>query len=273
VLRVSAVILVVALLLLAALWLGQRRLIYLPDSSAVPPAGRVLPGGEDVTLTTADGIRLTAWLVAPPPAVDRRVAVLYAPGNGGNRLGRASLARTLVARGLTVLLLDYRGYGGNPGHPTEEGLGHDARAARALLTARGWPAGRVLYLGESLGCAVVARLAVETPPAGLLLRSPFTDLAAAGQHNYPYLPVRPLLWDRLPVADLVGRITVPVTVVYGTADTVIPPEQSLAVARRAAGPTRLVAVPGADHNDAALFDGPHLVDAALALADSVPPSD
>jgi fermentation-respiration switch protein FrsA (DUF1100 family) len=261
----------VAVLFLAALWLGQRRLIYLPDRSAVPPAATVLPGGADVPLATADGLTLTAWLVPPQATVDRRVAVLYAPGNGGNRLGRAGLVATLAARGFTVLAMDYRGYGGNPGNPTEAGLIEDVRAARAALAARGWPADRVLYLGESLGCAVVTRLAVDTPPAGLLLRSPFTDLAAAGQHNYPYLPVRPLLWDRLPVADLIGRVTVPLTVVYGTADSIIPPELSLAVADRAGGPVTVVAVPGADHNDAALFDGPALVDALVALAEAPAP--
>ena len=77
------------------------------------------------------------------------------------------------------LLFHYRGYGGNPGSPSEEGLARDVLAARAYVVEEaGVPAVRLLYFGESLGAAVVTELAVEHPPAGLLLRSPFVDLAS-----------------------------------------------------------------------------------------------
>ena len=95
-----------------------------------------------------------------------------------------------------MLLFDYRGYGGNPGSPSEEGLARDVRAARQFLTDEGVPGERLLYYGESLGAAVVAELATEHSPAGLVLRSPFTDLASVGQIHYPFLPVRALLKDR-----------------------------------------------------------------------------
>jgi pimeloyl-ACP methyl ester carboxylesterase len=258
----------VLVLLLGALWLGQRRLIYLPDTSAVPPASTVSAGAEDVTFTTADGLTLGAYLVHPAPGTDRGVAVLYAPGNGGNRLGRVPLARALAARGLTVLLLDYRGYGGNPGRPREAGLLLDARAARSLL-GRTWPAARTIYFGESLGCGVVANLAALHPPGGLFLRSPFVDLAAAGRHNYPYLPVGLLLRDRFPVARTLAAVRVPTVVAYGTADSIVPPAQSQRVADAAAGIVDVVVIDGADHNDPALFDGPRIVDAVVALADRV----
>ena len=87
-------------------------------------------------------------------------------------------------------------------------------------------------MGESLGGAVVTRLAPDHPPAGLLLRSPFTELAAVAQRHFPFLPVRWLLRDRFPVADLTVGIDVPTTVVYGTADTLVPPELSLSGGRR-----------------------------------------
>ena len=90
--------------------------------------------------------------------------------------------------GFGVLLFDYRGYGGNPGSPTESGLALDVRAAfRFLVEEAGVPPQRLLYYGESLGAAVVTELATEHPPAGLLLRSPFVDLAAVGQVHYPFL--------------------------------------------------------------------------------------
>jgi uncharacterized protein len=266
--RVSLVVAGVLVLVLGALWLGQRRLIYLPDASAVPPASALSTDAEDVTFATADGLTLGAYLIRPATGTDRRVAVLVAPGNGGNRLGRVPLARELVAHGLTVLLMDYRGYGGNPGRPREAGLLLDARAARDHL-ARTWPAERTIYFGESLGCGVVANLAALHPPGGLFLRSPFVDLAAAGRHHYPFLPVGLLLRDRFPVAQTLARVRVPTVVAYGTADSIVPAAQSREVADRAAGVVDVLVIEGADHNDPALFDGPRIVAAVVALADRI----
>jgi fermentation-respiration switch protein FrsA (DUF1100 family) len=263
------VVLLVPVLMMAAVWLMQRRLIYFPDRSAPPPASHVVPGARDVVLHTADGLTLTAWLIRPR-TTDRRLGVLVAPGNAGNRLARAPLAAAFADMGLTALLVEYRGYGGNPGRPTETGLARDVRAARAYLVREaGVPEDRLIYYGESLGAAVVTRLAAEQPPAGLVLRSPFADLVAVGRLHYPFLPVATLLRDRFPVADLVGRIEAPTVVVYGTRDSIVPPAQSVAVAEAAAGPVTRVAVEGADHNDAALLAGPQLLDAVRGLADRI----
>lgn len=261
--RFALVVIIVVVTVVGLLWLLQRKIIYVPDGSAPGPAPN---GVQEITLTTTDGLRLGAWL-ATPTAPDRQVAVLVAHGNAGHRGHRLDLARALTGHGFTVLLFDYRGYGGNAGGPTEDGLRLDARAAHSYLTAKaGFPPDRIVYFGESLGAAVVTELATVHPPAGLLLRSPFVDLAAAGSHLYPFLPVRLLLWDRYDVAAQVATVKVPTTVVYGTADRTIPPEQSREVADRAGGPVTVVAVAGADHNDPALFDGPQLIEAVLALA-------
>ncbi|GIH78056.1 alpha/beta hydrolase [Planobispora longispora] len=259
-------LLVLALLVVGLAWLFQRSLIYLPDRSPVPPAAAVLPGARDVTLTTADGLRLGAWYV-PAAGSARGVSVLVAGGNAGNRAHRAPLARALAARGLSVLLLDYRGYGGNPGRPSEAGLALDVRAAREHLARSG---DAVIYFGESLGAAVVTELAAEHPPTALLLRSPFTDLADAGQVNYPFLPVRPLLWDRFPVTEHVAGVRAPTTVVFGSRDTIVPARLSRAVAEAAPGLVRSVEIAGAGHNDRVFLDGPELVDAVVDLAGRAP---
>ncbi|RBQ19913.1 alpha/beta hydrolase [Spongiactinospora rosea] len=262
-----AAILAVAVLIVGLAWVFQRRLIYLPDPAPVPPAATVLPGGRDVTLTTADGLELGAWSF-PPTGEPRGVTVLVAGGNGGNRAYRAPLARALTARGMSVLLMDYRGYGGNPGTPTEEGLALDVQAAGRHLAGSGE---RLIYFGESLGAAVVTRLAAAHPPAGLVLRSPFTDLAAAGRIAYPFLPVASLLKDRFPVAATLPSVREPTVVVYGTRDTIVPAELSRKVATASPALLASVEVAGAGHNDAVLLDGPQLISAVTALADRVAP--
>jgi uncharacterized protein len=266
--RVVALALVVlAVLMLFLVWVFQRRLIYLPSSGPVPKAAEVIPGARDVTLQTSDGLQLDAWYV-PAEGTDRNMAVLVANGNAGDRSLRAPLADALANEGFSVLLFDYRGYGGNPGAPSEEGLARDARAAFGFLTEQQRvPGDRLIFFGESLGAAVVSELATEHPPAGLLLRSPFADLASVGRVHYPFLPVSALLKDRYPVIELVGKIEAPTTVVYGTSDSIVPPEQSRAVAAAAAGPTEVVEIEGAGHNDLALLDSAPLIDAVVELAE------
>jgi uncharacterized protein len=266
--RVLLAMLGTAALALALVWTGQRRLIYVPEGVVAPAAG-VLPGAREVTLSTADGLELRAWFM-PAEAHDRGVSVLVASGNGGNRSVRAPLARALASKGLSVLLFDYRGFGGNPGRPTEQGLAKDVRAAyRFLVGDAGVRRDRLVYFGESLGAAVVTELATEHPPGGLALRSPFVDLASVGQVHCPFLPVRVLLRDRYPLAAGLAKVAVPTTVIYGSDDSVVPPEHSLAVAAAAAGPTRVVRVDGADHNDRDLLDGAELVGAVIDLADRI----
>lgn len=250
------------------LWALQRQLIYFPDSSPVPPAGDVIDGARDVTLHTSDGLALGAWFVPADAAKDTGMAVLVAPGNGGNRAGRAEFAEELSRRGLAVLLMDYRGYGGNPGSPSEDGLAADADAAAEALLELGYPAGRTLYFGESLGSGVVAALQARHPPAGIVLRSPFTDLADVGAHHYPWLPVRTLIRDRFPVVDHLAVSDVPVTVIYGLRDSVVPAELSARVADQAPSLAERVVLEEADHNDPVMF-GSRVADAVERLSRSV----
>jgi uncharacterized protein len=260
-LRVGATAVVLLILLVALAWVFQRRLVYLPFGTPGGPAATVFDGGRDVLLHTQDGLELTAcWAPATGPA--RGSTVLVAPGNGGSRALRVPLVRALAREGFDVLLVEYRGYGGNPGSPTEEGLAADVRAAhRYLVEDRGVAPDRLLLFGESLGGAALTRLATERPVGGLVLRSPFTSLADVGVHAYPFLPVRALLRDRFPLQEHVRSVRVPVAVVAGGADEIVPVEQSRSVARAVAG--SYVELPGARHNDAALVSGPAVVAAVV----------
>jgi pimeloyl-ACP methyl ester carboxylesterase len=258
----------VGLLVVLFSWVFQRRLIYLPSTGAVPSAASMLAGAREVQLMTSDGLQLGAWYIPARRQADT-FTVLVANGNAGDRSLRAPLAQALANQGFGVLLFDYRGYGGNRGSPSESGLARDVRAARQFLVGRaGVPADRLVYYGESLGSAVVTELAVEHPPAGLVLRSPFVDLASVGRVHYPFLPVGLLLRDRYPVTEHLARVRVPVTVVLGSRDSIVPSAQSRAVAEAAPRLRQVVEV-DADHNDRALLDGDTLVDAVADLATDI----
>jgi pimeloyl-ACP methyl ester carboxylesterase len=266
---VAAVVGAVFAGLVGAAWFGQRHLVYVPDRSDPGPLAEAAPGldGADVRLRTADGLDLDAWLLHPTGA-DRDVAVLYLPGNGGNRAGRLDVGRALAAEGLAVLLLDYRGFGGNPGAPSEDGLVADARAGAAYLRSVGFGADRTLYVGESIGTGVTARLAVTDPPAGIVLRSPFVSLADVGAAHYPRAVVERLLRDRFESARHLADSDVPVVVLYGDADDIVPASSSARLAAEVGRLHREVVLPGVGHNDAVWF-GPFLAEQVAALADDV----
>lgn len=221
----------------------------------MPPASAVLPGARDVVIETADGLALGAWFLP-----GRGPAVLILGGNAGDRSMRAPLAAGLHRMGLAVLLIDYRGYGGNPGKPTEDGLAADARAAHDWLSAQpDVDAQRIAYFGESLGAAVAVGLAVERPPGALILRSPFTSLADVAGVHYPWLPVRRLLMDRFPSIDRIGALDAPLLVVAGEADDIVPFSLSRRLYEAAPQPRQFLSIPGAGHNDRVFLDGPQML--------------
>jgi fermentation-respiration switch protein FrsA (DUF1100 family) len=257
-----------ALLILVLAWFGQRHLIYLPFGRVPSPGDVGLVGAEEVTFPTEDGLTLRGWFV--PAKSTSGFTVIVLPGNAGHRGLRAPIAQALADRGLATFLFDYRGYGGNPGAPSETGLTRDARAARAYVAGRSdVDSSRVAYLGESLGAAVAVRLATEHPPVALILRSPFTSLEDVARYHYPYLPVRWLLRDRYPSIDLIPRVACPVLVIAGDADHTVPASQSARLFAAAAQPKRLVTIEGADHNDYELLAGGRSIGEVVGFVTSV----
>jgi pimeloyl-ACP methyl ester carboxylesterase len=266
---VLAGILAILAVVLLVIVVAQRKLIYFPDGSDPGPAAKRSALGSDVTLTTQDGLDLHTWLFRPAGRPNG-IAVLYAPGNGGNRLGRLEPAVAMADRGFTVLLLEYRGYGGNPGSPSENGLALDAVAGADYLTAQGFTPANTIYLGESLGTGVVARLASTHPPAGVILRSPFTSLVDVAGADYPWLPARRFLRDRF---DSVARLhgsPVPIVVLSGDADQLVPPSLSAALADQVGNLHTETVLKGVGHNDGIWF-GPYLADVVAEFAASVIP--
>jgi fermentation-respiration switch protein FrsA (DUF1100 family) len=241
-----------------------RRLIYFPES-VVPPPEVMLPGAEEVSFRTEDGLDLQAWWLPGGEGPIATVAVFH--GNAGTRADRSDLAAALFARGMSVLLTDYRGYGGNPGSPSEEGLIADGRAAVAYLRSRpDVDADRLALFGESLGSGVAVAVAAEDRPAVVVLRSPFTSFADVAKVHYPFIPAEALLADRFDSLARIGRVAAPILVIAGTSDEIVPAGQSRELYEAANEPKRLLIVEGAGHNDWVMLAGNQVMDAVAGFA-------
>ncbi len=231
--------------LVALLYVAQRGLMYFPETRRTPPAEAGLPQASEETVATADGEQVVLWHVPPQPG---EAVIVYFHGNGGSLRYRADRFRALVASGLGLVALSYRGYGGSTGRPSESGLMHDAAATYDFATARHASAPLFLW-GESLGSGVAVPLAATRAVGGLILESPFTSAAAVAAAVYPFVPVRWLMWDQFRSDEQVGAVGAPVLVLHGARDRVVPIAFGEALFGRVRAPKRFVRFPDGGHND------------------------
>ena len=254
--RLLPIILILAVLLygtvVAGLFLFQRRLLYLPEAHLPDPEQLGLRGIEVMRPIADDGTPLLAWYAKP--SHDDGYIVLYLHGNAGHIGDREDQMRRMRRLGWGVFMLEYRGYGGNPGKPTEDGLRRDARAGLAALRALGFPPGRILLWGESLGTGLAIGLATEQPAdepdvAAVLLESPYTSIADTAQFHYPYVPARWLIHDKFDSLSRISRVRAPIFIMQGTLDRIVPPMMGRALLAAATAPAEIWSVPGAGHND------------------------
>jgi fermentation-respiration switch protein FrsA (DUF1100 family) len=247
--------------IVGALFFGQRRLLYRPGTGR-PLLGELQQlGVREVTVTTRDGLPLRSWFL--PPAAGRPV-IVYFHGNGGHIGGRGERLRRFAGQGYGVLMLDYRGYGGNPGKPSEAGLYADAEAALAFLERRSIAAERLVLWGESLGSAVVVYLAADRPVAAIVLEAPFTSVAALAQLHYPFVPAAILVRDRFDCLSRIGRIISPLLVLHGGGDRIVPIRFGHELFASAPSPKEGWFEPRAGHQNLAAFGA---LDAAIAFID------
>jgi hypothetical protein len=175
------------------------------------------PQAEEVVLDTDDGEKIVAWHL--PPKGDKPV-VLYFHGNGGTLPVRVDRFQRIAAAGVGLVAIDYRGYGGSTGSPSERGLIEDARAAYAFAAAR-YP-GRIVLWGESLGTGIAVALAAERDVGGVILDAPFSSIADVGAAAYPFAPVRWLIKDPFHSDRRIARVHAPLLIRHGEGDAVVP---------------------------------------------------
>ena len=236
--------------LVAFMWLFQRKFLFRAERFRPNPADCGVPEMRAVALAAADGLTLHAWY-RPRSQADAPV-ILFFHGNDAHLGTRADKIRPYLDAGYGVLLVSYRGYGGNPGRPSEQGLYQDARAALAFLAGEGANPEDMIYYGESLGSGVAVQLALETTPAAIILEAPYTDVAAVGQRRYPYLPVRLLMRDRFDNLSKIPSVRAPVMVIHGEQDRTTPVDFGRAIHAAAPEPKEARYYPQAAHID--LYD-------------------
>jgi pimeloyl-ACP methyl ester carboxylesterase len=214
--------------LLAFLFLFQERLIYFPTRTWIANPGDFGLPYEEVWLEAADGVKLSGWWIPFHQAQDGAIAsprgtVLFLHGNGGNISHRLESLELFHRLGLSVLIIDYRGYGQSEGSPGEQGTYLDAEAAwRYLVEERQISANQIILFGESLGGAVAAWLAQKHTPGGLILVSTFSSVPDMGAQVYPFLPVRLLAQVQYNTLARLPEIHCPVLIIHSPDDEVVP---------------------------------------------------
>jgi len=233
----------------------EKYIIYVPEQAIEMTPQTEGLAFEDVWFPTSDGAKLNGWLV---PAADARFTLLWFHGNAGNishRVDNIKYLHRYLAAPLcpNIFIFDYRGYGRSEGSLSdlsEEATYRDGDGALAYLRGRQDLAHtKLVYFGRSLGAAIAVELARRHPPAGMILETPFTSIKDMARVILPFLPVGGLLRTKYDSLSKIREIRVPLLVLHGDRDDVVPYEQGRRLFEAANEPKTFFTIRGARHND------------------------
>lgn len=232
----------------------EHSLIFFPEKSIESTPAQAGLSFEDLYISTSDGVRINAWYVPHP---DAKATLLWFHGNAGNLGHRVDLLRHLHQKlDVHVLMIDYRGYGRSEGHVSEYGTYQDALAAYDYLIGRpDQDPPRIVAYGQSLGAAVAVELAVQRALDGLILEAPFTSIRDMARFHYPWLPMGGLLTTRYDSLNKINKIRVPLLILHGDRDEIVPYEQGKKLYEAANPPKRFYTIRGAGHNNTYFVGG------------------
>ena len=245
-LNLSLALLVIFALFCIVARLLHRYFLYIPDPKRVDPHEAGLTGVEEIVFKSAEGKKLIAWY---RPAAKGKRTLLYFPGNSGNVAARAGKIKAIVADGYGVFIVNYRGFGGSASRPTEKRLVRDAVTAYDTLRGLGVPPRDIVLYGESLGTGVATQVCQQREAEGLVLESPFTSVVDVGKLAWPLLPLKQIMVDQYRTIDRIGSVDVPLFIIHGGRDAVIPLDMARRIFHAANDPKMLTVVPRAGHND------------------------
>jgi uncharacterized protein len=246
--RTLAIALLLYTALCGSLYVFQRDILYKPATTYTAPNPASLPTMQEVTFTTEDNMTLHSWFA---PSTTEKPTILFLHGNAGGLQERTATYQAIMEAGYGLLALEYRGYSGNAGKPTEEGLYQDARAALSYLNEHGVPSKHVVVMGHSLGTGVAVQMATEYPLTAIVLIAPYTSMIAMANDQYWYVPAGLLLKDRFDSLSKATQVDDPVLIFHGEHDALIPVTQGRALnaALTAAPRKQIIIDPSATHND------------------------
>lgn len=252
--RVTTVFIVFAALLAALVlfvrWVEPRVAFFpFPGETTTPREFGV--SYEPLTIETADGERLRAWMMR---ASGSRGLIVYFHGNGGNLSNWAPILAGIVGRGYSLLAVDYRGYGVSTGRPSERGLYRDVDAVITVAQRERQPGVPLIYWGRSLGASMAAYAASTSPPDGVILEAGFPDARAAMRGSGVMSVLALASSYEFPAARFMQAVRVPALVIHGDRDSVIPFALGRELYEGLSGPKAFVVVRGGDHNDATPAD-------------------
>ena len=230
--------------LLGMMYVFQRKLIYFPLKTR-PFLGNLTRIYTEVQTQTENHLVLTHWY-----AKRGRPYVVVLHGNAGNIEGRAYKFNFLVDEGYSVLLVSYRGYGDNPGQPTEQNLISDsALALEWLFKKEGISSKEVILFGESLGSGVAIALAVQYSVKGLIFDGAFSSIVELGQSTYPFFPIRWMLKDTWDSIIRIRKVKSPILFIHSKKDAVVPFRFAQRLFQEANEPKKHIWLEHSGHND------------------------
>lgn len=244
----------------------QPRFVFFPDRQVISSPKHIGLDYEDVFFETEDNVRLHGWFV---PGEGSEDVLLFLHGNAGNISHRLDSIRIFCDMGLSVFIIDYRGYGRSAGRIGEEGSYRDARAAHRYLTEeRQIDPAKIIYFGRSLGAAVAIELATKQSPKALIAESFFTSIPDVGRGVYPWLPVRLLARIRYNSMPRVAAISCPKLFVHSRDDELLPFKLAERLYDASADPKTFLAIQG-DHNSGFLTSGTMYIDGLIGFLGSL----
>lgn len=244
--KILKVAVILYLAIVGGLYMAQRDIIYFPAATKPNINAASIGGFEEINVATKDGLSLYGWYLPPSNPVNPTIVFFH--GNASNILWHSERAKPYVDLGYGVLMAEYRGYGGNEGDPSEQGLYDDARAYIDWLQAQDNFSGIILY-GESLGTGIAVQMASEYTAQAVILEAPYTSFVDVAKRQYWFVPVGFLMRDRFDSLSKIADINAPLVIVTGSNDKVIPMQYSQRLFDAAMEPKTLVVMDGAGHND------------------------
>ena len=217
--KIFLVIFIIYLLILSILYFFQRNLLYHPTENNYF-GDSLLVSVDRIKIETPDKIKLLSW--HHKKDFKNYKTILFLHGNAGSLENRIHKINHFKNMNVNFLIISWRGFSGNKGIPTEQGLYQDARSAISWLKNEGIMTKDIIIYGESLGTAVAIEIAQNNSFAGIILESPFTSMVDAAKNKYPFFPIRLLLKDKYESDKKIKNVKNPLLIMHGKVDKIVP---------------------------------------------------